>query len=45
MDKARFMKQIVLIFSIVLLATSLMTTEKVKPSPVKSSSEVRQEKM
>ncbi len=28
MDKARFMKQIVLIFSIVLLATSLMTTEK-----------------
>lgn len=45
MDKARFMKQIVLIFSIVLLATSLMTAEKVKPSPVKLSSEVQQEKM
>lgn len=28
MDKARFMKQIVLIFSIVLLASSLMTAEK-----------------
>ena len=35
MDKARFMKQIVLIFSIVLLASSLMTAEKVKLSRIK----------